>query len=90
MVMIIEKTRFTHLGGLHARPSAQLAITASKFNAEIYIRKNFERANLKDILAVLSLGVNPGEVILEAEGPQAKDALKAIKEIFKTDFDDFK
>jgi multiphosphoryl transfer protein len=80
---------FHHPGGLHARPSAKLAMMMKHMNADVFVIKNGERANLKDILHVLSLGIHPGHVTLEATGPDAEKALGKIEEIFLADFKEY-
>ena len=88
-MIITEQISFTHPAGLHARPSSQLAMLAKKFTSNIYIAKNGEKVNIKDILSVLSLGITPGIVHVEADGADAKEAMQAVRELFKTDFSDF-
>jgi phosphocarrier protein HPr len=65
--------------GLHARPSAQLTQTASRFAAEIHISRNGRRVNAKSIMGVMMLAAGQGSsVTVEAEGEDAEQALEAI------------
>lgn len=87
--MISKTFTFHHPGGIHARPSTQLAKAIKGFDANVFIVRWNERANLKDVLHVLSLGIPPGEVQVEADGPDAEKALEQIEKVFKTDFSEF-
>jgi len=68
--------------GLHARASAKLTQTASRFAAEVWISRNGRRVNAKSIMGVMMLAAAKGStVVLEADGPdeqQAMDALTAL------------
>lgn len=68
--------------GLHARPSAQITQTASRYASEVWLAKNGRRVNAKSIMGVMMLAAGPGSVLtVEADGPdeaQAVDALGAL------------
>lgn len=68
--------------GLHARPSARLTATASKFRSEVWLSKGSRRINAKSIMGVMMLAANKGSsVSLEIDGEdevQAMDALTAL------------
>ena len=81
--------KFCHPGGLHARPCCQLATLAKNFNANVFILRNGEKANVRDVLHILSMGIPAGEVVLEADGPEAEKALDALKQAFQANFDEF-
>ena len=80
---------FTHPAGLHARPTVMLAGIVKNLNAEVCIVQGNQKANLKDVLQVLSLGIGPGKVHLEATGPDANDALKLVEQAFNSNFDQY-
>jgi len=68
--------------GLHARASAKLTQTASRFAAEIWLSRNGRRVNAKSIMGVMMLAAAKGaKVLLEAEGDDAEAALAAITEL---------
>ena len=76
--------------GLHARPAAQFVSTASRFQADITIR-NLTRGtgpvNAKSINQVATLGVRQGhEILVSASGPDAAEALAALKELVESGF----
>jgi phosphocarrier protein HPr len=73
--------------GLHARPSAQLTQTASRFAAEIHISRNGRRVNAKSIMGVMMLAAGQGSsVTVEAEGEDAEQALEAIGRLIADGF----
>jgi len=65
--------------GLHARASAKLTQTASGFASEIWLSRSGRRVNAKSIMGVMMLAAGNGSAItIEANGPDAEDALKAL------------
>ncbi len=73
--------------GLHARPSAQLTQTASRFAADIHISRNGRRVNAKSIMGVMMLAAGQGSsVTVEAEGEDAEQALQAIGQLIADGF----
>ena len=77
----------TNKVGLHARPASQFVQTAARFSSSITISYQSRRANAKSILQVLSLGASGGsEVSIHAEGPDAQDALVALKQLVADKF----
>ena len=75
--------------GLHARPADLLVREASKFQSTILIGKNGELVDCKSILSLLTLGAAQGtELLISAEGDDAKVALDSIVELFEAGFDD--
>jgi len=75
--------------GLHARPAHALVNLASQFRSEIGVIRDHERADGKSILSVLTLAAEHGtELILEAKGEDAKDALDALEHLFLDGFGD--
>jgi phosphocarrier protein len=73
--------------GLHARPSAQLTQTASRFAAEVHISRNGRRVNAKSIMGVMMLAAGQGSsVTVEAEGEDAEQALQAIGQLIADRF----
>jgi phosphocarrier protein len=73
--------------GLHARPSAQLTQTASRFGAEVHIARNGRRVNAKSIMGVMMLAAGQGTTVtVEAEGEDAEQAVQAIGELIASGF----
>jgi phosphocarrier protein HPr len=73
--------------GLHARPSAQLTQTASRFAADVHISRNGRRVNAKSIMGVMMLAAGEGSTVtVEAEGEDAEEALAAIGQLINEGF----
>ena len=73
--------------GLHARPSAQITQTASRFQCEVFIAKDGRRVNAKSIMGVMMLAAGPGSVVtVDVEGSDAEPALQAIGELIEGGF----
>ncbi|MBK1666212.1 phosphoenolpyruvate--protein phosphotransferase [Rhodospirillum rubrum] len=66
--------------GLHARPAARWVDTAKGYAARCQIRHGDEVADVKNLVALLRLGLTQGERIsVSAEGPDADQALSRLK-----------
>jgi PTS system galactitol-specific IIA component len=81
------KLVINHAVGLHARPAALFVTLAKTFSSSITVFCKNKKANAKSILNVLSLGADNGcEIIIRAEGDDARDALKALSELVESNF----
>jgi phosphotransferase system HPr (HPr) family protein len=82
----------THDVGLHARPASLFVRSASEFECDIQVRNHTQQSDwidAKSILSVLTLGVERGHQIdLQAQGPDAEQAIKALRELVSSDFGD--
>ena len=77
----------TNKMGLHARPSTQIATTASRFAAEIQIVKDGMPVDAKSVLELLMLAAECGsELVISADGTDAKQAVTAIADLIKGRF----
>ncbi|MEY2759093.1 MAG: hypothetical protein RIR33_2871 [Pseudomonadota bacterium] len=75
--------------GLHARASAAFAREAAKFDARVTVRYDGMSASAASIMDLLMLGARVGQVIeIDAEGPQAREALDAICDLVGRRFDE--
>jgi len=73
--------------GLHARPSAMLVQTASKFKSDIWISKDGREVNAKSMLGVMTLAAEMGStLIIRANGPDEDKAVDALIRIFEMRF----
>lgn len=69
--------------GLHARPAAQLAALAGSFDALVTIGG----VDAASLLSLMGLGLAEGDTVaLEASGPQATEALDAVRTAFQDGF----
>jgi phosphocarrier protein len=65
--------------GLHARAATRLVNCASGFEAEIWLKRDDRMVNGKSIMGVLTLAAGPGtEIIIQADGADAKEATESI------------
>ncbi len=84
-----EKNAFTIINekGLHTRPSTELVKCASRFKANINLTYQDLTVNAKSLLGILMLAAAKGAKIqIEAEGDDAKDAIKAILDLAQNKF----
>ena len=73
--------------GLHARPASQFVQTAAQFASEITISCGSRRANAKSILQILRLDAGKGaEISIQAAGPDAEEAVEALKKLVAKKF----
>ncbi len=73
--------------GLHARASAKLTQLASRFTSDIHITRADKRVNAKSIMGVMMLAAGKGSTVtIDAEGPDAEEALVAIEALFNDKF----
>jgi len=75
--------------GLHARPADLIVKAANRFQSKVEIIKGHERVDAKSILAIFTLAALAGtELVVEADGPDAQDAVQALCELFERGFDE--
>ncbi|MEX1011597.1 MAG: HPr family phosphocarrier protein [Balneolaceae bacterium] len=85
--MTTQKAVIQNESGLHARPSAELVRLASTFKSDFYIGLQGYRVNGKSILGVMTLAAECGaELELMTDGPDEKEAMKAIASLFDNRF----
>lgn len=73
--------------GLHARAAAKLTELAGQFQSDIHVARAEQRVNAKSIMGVMMLAAGLGvEVTVDAEGPDADQALAAISQLFADKF----
>ncbi len=74
--------------GLHARPSAKVVQTATRFKSEITLEKEGLEVNGKSIMGVMMLAAEMGaEVTVTATGEDEEEAVKAMCEVIASKFD---
>lgn len=79
----------TNRMGMHARPAAMIATQARKFDATVELIKGSERVNARDVWQLLMLVAAQGDQLtLEANGPEAQQALDAVEQLFRRNFDE--
>jgi phosphocarrier protein HPr len=75
--------------GLHARASAKFVKLASTFDAEVTVSKDGSTVDARSIMGLMMLAAGPGASIeIEAEGPEATQALEALAALVAGRFDE--
>ena len=65
--------------GLHARPAAEFVKLASKFQSDIWVRKQELEVNGKSIMGMMMLAAEFGsEITIRASGDDAKQAVAEL------------
>jgi phosphocarrier protein HPr len=73
--------------GLHARPSAALTQTATRFKSDVWLAKGSRRVNGKSIMGVMMLAAARGAtLVVEADGPDEDAALAALEALVASGF----
>jgi phosphocarrier protein len=72
----------TQPGGVHALVAQELAATAKEFASSLYLRHDGRTASAADPIAVLALGIGPGDrVAVLADGLDEAEALEAVSDV---------
>ena len=73
--------------GLHARASAKLTQSASKFASSIWLTRNGRRVNAKSMMGVIMLAAGLGSTVaLEADGEDESEAMDTLAKLFADKF----
>ena len=77
----------TNRMGLHARPSTQIATSASRFHADLTICKDDMTVDAKSVLELLMLAAECGsELTVRGDGDDAKEAVQTIAGLIESRF----
>ena len=75
--------------GLHARASAKFVQMVERFNAEVWVTRGSETVGGTSIMGLMTLAAAPGStILLEADGPAAKEALDALAALVESGFNE--
>jgi len=86
---LVREVVVSNSQGLHARPADALAREARKWQSRIELVADSQRADGKSILELLTLAAEAGtRLVVEATGPDAREALEAIGSLFARNFDE--
>jgi phosphocarrier protein len=89
MTKLAQEMLIVNQRGLHARASAKFVRLASTFQSAIKVTRGDDTVNGTSIMSLLTLGAAPGATILvEADGPDAREALEAINKMICAKFDE--
>ena len=82
-----QTVAITNKLGLHARASAKLTQTASKFKCAVYVTRNERRVNAKSIMGVMMLAAAKGATVdIETEGDDEEAAMAALVRLIEDKF----
>lgn len=86
--MVSKTVKINNKLGLHARPSAKVVQTATRFKSEITLEKEGLEVNGKSIMGVMMLAAEMGaDITITATGEDEEDAIKAMCEVIASKFD---
>ncbi len=89
MEKIIKKIEIKNKLGVHARAAALLVQTVNKFSAQVTFSKDGQIADGRSIMGVLTLAATQGSKIqVEASGPDAEQAVRAIERLIDRRFNE--
>ena len=75
--------------GLHARAAAKLVSTAAAHSAQIRVGYPDRLVDGKSIMAVMMLAASKGtQIVLQAEGDDAEQAIAALEDLINPRFDE--
>lgn len=76
-----KEVRINMETNLEARPIATMVQVANRYESMIYLETEGKRVNVKSMMGMMSLALMNGEtVILDAEGADEEDAIRALEE----------
>jgi len=75
--------------GLHARASAKFVKMAAQFDAHVTVSREGTTVEAQSIMGLMMLAAGIGSTVdLEAEGPEAADAMEALANLIADRFDE--
>jgi phosphocarrier protein len=81
-VVFEAQIRISNADGLHMRPAMQFVDLASKFECDIAVSNDQTTVDGKSIMQMSMLAATYGTKLkVRAEGPDAKEAIDAIREL---------
>jgi len=85
--MIEQEVTVRNRAGLHTRPASMLVRTASKFEADVLIRRDGYEINGKSVIGVMTLAAEQGATLtLVLDGEDEGAARDALVELFDDGF----
>ena len=85
--MLEREIEITNKLGLHARASAKLTQTASRYQAEVWLSRSGRRVNGKSIMGVMMLAAARGTSLhLEVKGADEDEAMAAVVALIEDKF----
>lgn len=86
-LVLRRSVRIINSRGLHARAAAKLVSLAERFSACLTVSRDGQKVPACSIMGLMMLGAGKGsEVVVEAEGWDAKEALDAVAGLIEAGF----
>ena len=86
-LLLRRVVRIVNSRGLHARAAAKLVSLAERFSACVTVSRDGQKVPACSIMGLMMLGAGKGsEVVVEAEGWDAKEALDAVAGLIEAGF----
>jgi len=80
MPKLEKEIEIRHPQGLHARPAALFVQIASKYDAQVSVKKDEEEVNGKSIMGILMLAAQKGSrIIIRIDGEDAEPAMTELE-----------
>ena len=84
-----REVRIVNTYGLHARPAAQFVKLASRFQSEVWVRKQELEVNGKSIMGMMMLAAEFGsDITIRTAGPDAEQALRELVDLVAHKFNE--
>jgi phosphocarrier protein len=87
--VLTKVVTITNKRGLHARAAAKFVTLAERFGASVDVIREGQEVSARSIMGLMMLGAGRGaELVLRAEGWDAKEALEALAALVEAGFDE--
>ncbi|HSC95554.1 MAG TPA: HPr family phosphocarrier protein [Burkholderiales bacterium] len=87
--MLQQEVEIINKLGLHARASAKLTQVAGRFKSNVWVSRNGRRVNAKSIMGVMMLAAAKGStLVVETDGPDEEEAMKAVTRLISSRFEE--
>lgn len=87
MPRVVKKLEIKNRLGLHARAAASLVQTVNRFTAKVRVSKDGLSVDGRSIMGLLTLGAaKDSKILVEASGPDAEEAVRAIEKLIEKKF----
>jgi len=85
---MIERTlTVRNNAGIHTRPASMIVRTASKFDADVFLRRDRYEINAKSVIGVMTLAAEQGATLtLAVDGGDEEEAANALEDLFENGF----
>jgi len=85
--MIERELTVRNKAGIHTRPASMIVRTASKYDAEVFLRRDRYEINAKSVIGVMTLAAEKGATLqLVVDGEDEAEAADALQDLFEDGF----